>query len=121
MAIVAFGLLACNQSQKVSRAPESPQSLMVRVAKQVQACWFKKPDPALKGFRMASEVNSYAGKPRILIVPRNNPEGLPKLVAQAEKSGGRTQFSSFGPLLSSNSGSRLQASLNRWAAGSTKC
>ena len=94
---------------------------MVRVAKQVQACWFKKPDPALKGFRMASEVDSYAGKPRILIVPKNNPEGLPKLVAQAEKAGGRTQFSSFGPLLASNSGSRLQASLNRWAAGSTNC
>ena len=94
---------------------------MVRVAKQVQACWFKKPDPALKGFRMASEVNSYAGKPRILIVPKNNPQGLPKLVAQAEKSAGRVRFSSFGPLLASGSGPRLQTSLNRWAAGSTQC
>ena len=119
---LTVGLSGCNQSTPRNPvAAESPQTLMVHVAKQVQACWFKKPDPSLKGFRMASEVNSYAGRPRILIVPKNNPEGLPKLVAQAEKSGGRVRFSSFGPLLASGAGPQLQASLNRWASGSTSC
>ncbi len=126
--ILTSGLLlsACTQSkapvQAVSKpVQEKPQTMMVRVAKQVQACWFKKKDPALKGYKMASEVNSYSGKPRILIVPRNNPTGLPKLVAQAERKGGRNSFSSFGPLLNTKHGPRLAASLDAWARGSKTC
>jgi hypothetical protein len=95
--------------------------MMVHVAKQVQACWFVKDDPALKGYKMAPEINSYAGKPRILIVPRSNPAGLPELVAQAERINGRTTFTSFGPLLKTKDGPRLDASLRAWARGSHTC
>ena len=100
---------------------ESAQALMVRVAKQVQTCWFKRKDSALKQYKMAAEINSFSGKPRILIVPRNKPTALPKLVAQAQKIGGRNRFESFGPLLQSSAGPRLNASLNRWANGSKTC
>lgn len=100
---------------------ESAQTLMVRVAKQVQACWFKRKDPALKKYRMAAEINSFSGKPRILIVPRNRPTALPKLVAQAQRIGGRNRFESFGPLLQTSNGPRLNAALNRWANGSKTC
>ncbi len=117
---------ACAQSKTANQslaraAQERPQTLMVHVAKQVQACWFKKKDPALRGYKMASELNSFSGKPRILIVPRNNPTGLPKLVAQAERRGGRNRFSSFGPLLNTKQGPRLAASLDAWARGSKTC
>ncbi|NKB51361.1 MAG: hypothetical protein GKR97_03905 [Rhizobiaceae bacterium] len=109
-------------SQTTTTKPEkSPQSTMVGVAKQVQSCWFAKNDPALKGYSMAPEVNSYSGKPRILIVPRNNPAGLPKLVAQAERFNGRTSFTTFGPLLATADGPRLEASLRAWAQGSRTC
>lgn len=118
---VVVALAGCTQGGQDATVPENPQALMLRVAKQVQACWFKQPDPALKPYRMASEVNSYAGQPRILIVPRNRPEGLPKLVALAKREGGRTQFSTFGPLLAEPKGPRLRAALNRWAAGSRQC
>ena len=119
-------LAACTQTQKVpissgSSGQLSPQSVMVRVAKQMQLCWFKKRDPALKKYKMASELDSYSGQPRVLIVPRNRPTGLPKLVAQAQKKGGRTQFTTFGPLLNSKDGPRLNASLNAWAKGQKSC
>lgn len=117
-------LASCTQTaneQTKNTAGEKPQAVMLRVAKQVQACWFKNKDAALRPYKMASELDSYSGKPRILIVPRNNPGGLPKLVAQAERRGGRTSFSVFGPLLQSNNGPRLSASLNAWAAGQKTC
>ena len=123
--IAVLALTACTQTKPAkvrSPAPsQTPQSLMLNVAKQVQACWFKKKDPAFTKFKMATELDSYSGKPRILIVPRNNPGGLPKLVAQAEKRSGRTQFSSFGPLLQTSNGPRINASLRAWSRGSKTC
>ena len=94
---------------------------MVGVARQAQACWFKKKNPALRPYKMATELDSYSGKPRILIVPKKNPAGLPKLVAQAERINGRTTFTTFGPLLASASGPKLNASLRAWARGSRTC
>lgn len=109
---------ACTQQEL---ATETPQSMMVRVAKQAQACWFKRKDPTFQGYKMASELNSHSGRPRILIVPGNRPTDLPKLVAQAERRGGETAFSAFGPLLDGPEGQRLRASLSRWAGGSAQC
>lgn len=123
MAAMVVLLSACTQNNSSSStvAQERPQTIMVRVAKQAQACWFKKKDPALRKYKMATELDSFSGKPRILIVPRNNPTGLPKLVAQAERRGGRNQFTTFGPLLKSKHGPRLTASLNAWARGQKSC
>ncbi len=121
---LASSLVACTQGKNVnltSSARQTPQALMVSVAKQAQACWFKGNDPALRPYKLASEVNSFSGKPRILIVPRNNPAGLPKLVAQAERQSGRTSFTTFGPLLDTKDGPRLKANLNAWARGSSAC
>ena len=86
-----------------------------------KACWFKKKNPALRPYKMATELDSYSGKPRILIVPKKNPAGLPKLVAQAERINGRTTFTTFGPLLAGTSGPKLNASLRAWARGSRTC
>ena len=116
-----IALMACSQTSKQPNSDNGPQSTMIRVAKQVQACWFAKSDAAMKGYKMAVEINSYAGKPRILIVPHNNPGGLPKLVAQAESLKGKTSFTTFGPLLATEDGPRLDASLRAWARGSRSC
>jgi len=126
LAAMLFTLAACTKTEPpkvtaVKPKQESARGLMVRVAKQVQACWFKAKDPALKKYRMAAEINSFSGRPRILIVPRNKPTALPKLVAQAQRIGGKNRFESFGPLLQSSDGPRLNASLNRWANGSKTC
>ncbi|MEP1092847.1 MAG: hypothetical protein ABJH63_11235 [Rhizobiaceae bacterium] len=116
----ALAVAGCTQTAKSSIGP---RATMVHVAKQVQSCWFAKKggDPALNGYVMAPEVNSHTGKPRILIVPKNNPGGLPKLVAQAETSQGQTSFTTFGPLLATADGPRLDASLRAWSRGSKTC
>ena len=117
---LALAVSGCTQTSKPGLGPKST---MVNVARQVQNCWFAKNggDPALKDYTMAPEVNSHTGKPRILIVPKNDPGGLPKLVAQAERRQDSTSFTTFGPLLGTADGPRLDASLRAWARGSTPC
>jgi len=117
---LALPLAACQQTPK--KAPGiSPQTMMVRVARQAQLCWFKQNDPAFAEFAMATELNSHAGRPRVLIVPKSNPTGLPKLVIQAERNVGITDVATFGPLLDSKDGARIQSSISKWAGGSTGC
>ena len=99
----------------------TPQSVMVHIAKRMQACWFKRNLPATAPYRLASEVNSYSGKPRVLLVPKNKPGGLPKLVVQAERTGGIVNVSTFGPLLETKDGLSLEKSVRRWARGSSAC
>jgi len=117
-----LALTACQPSPPVPRLQsETAQTVMLRVGKQVQACWFKTKDPTFRNYRMADELNSYTGKPRLLIVPRKNPGGLPKLVAEAQKRGGRVQFAAYGPLIDSKDGPRLHTDLRKWASGRTTC
>ena len=124
--VVAVILAGCTSTPKPaqqSKRPksESAQTLMVRVAKRMQACWFKGKDPAFKKYKMATEINSYAGKPRVLIVPKNKPTGLPKMVVQAERIGGRNVLTSFGPLTQSSNGGRLTSAIRKWERGGTSC
>jgi len=120
--VLTFILLgACTTSNNITPIPQSPQTQMVHIAKRIQACWFKSKDPRFKKFKMASEVNSYAGKPRVLIVPKNKPSGLPKLVVQSERVGGSNVVSGFGPLLQTADGLQLKTSVDRWAKGNSAC
>ena len=118
-------LIACSQGDVTLRngvrgAP-TPQSVMVAVAKSMQSCWFGKKDPSFRKFKMATELDSFSGKPRVLIVPINKPTDLPKLVVQAQRIGGRNQVTSFGPLLQTADGSRIKRDVDRWARGQTSC
>lgn len=119
-ALLALGLVAACQTTPEA-AFSSPQSQMVHVARQVQACWFKSKDAAFGEYRMASEVDSYSGRPRILIVPKSNPGGLPLLVAQSERRSGGNSFERFGPLLQSAEGPRLARNLDAWSKGASSC
>ena len=118
--LLSIALSGCQQTTKASQGP-SPQTIMVHVARQAQACWFVKKDPAFSEFSMATELNSHAGRPRILIVPKNNPAGLPKLVVQAERIIGIAGVSTFGPLLDTDNGARIQDAVSKWAAGGKRC
>lgn len=92
---------------------------MERVALGANGCWFKSGDPAFKAYRLAPELNSFSGRPRILIVPRNSPEARPLAVVQAEGHPARLQ--AFGPLLSEPVGARITTDVRRWAAGDEGC
>ena len=98
-----------------------PITLVASIGKSIQKCWFKSKDPVFRGFRMANEANSLSGRPRLLLVPKNKPTGLPSLVVQAEKVNGATKVQVFGPLLSTNAGKAISADLRNWTAGLTTC
>ncbi len=99
----------------------APLPLIASIGKTIQRCWFKSGNQVFSKFRMANESNSFSGRPRLLLVPRNQPGGLPSLVIQAEKQDGKSKLQVFGPLLSSNSGQQITTDLKIWATGSTSC
>ena len=92
---------------------------MERVALGANGCWFKSGDAAFKPYRLAPELNSFSGRPRILIVKRNSPESRPLAVVQAEGQPARLQ--AFGPLFAEPVGARMTTDIKRWAAGGTGC
>lgn len=92
---------------------------MERIALSANACWFKSGDAAFASYRLAPELNSFSGRPRILLVKRNNPEARPLAVIQAE--GHPAKVDAFGPLFSEPVGTRMTGDIKRWMAGDKGC
>ena len=118
--VVASVLAACQTK------PETPPAanraalpVMERVALGANACWFKSGDAAFKPYRLAPELNSFSGRPRILVVHKTRPEARPLLVVHAE--GNPAKLEAFGPLMGEAVGARVTRDVNRWAAGGQGC
>lgn len=116
---VAAALAACQTKTPAPKANDGALPTMERVALGANACWFKSGDPAFKAYRLAPELNSFSGRPRILIVHRNSPESRPLLVVQAE--GSPARLDAFGPMMSEPVGARIATDVKRWAAGGKGC
>ncbi len=123
-------LVACQTgapSQTLSiNTKQKPAEAVAAIAKVAQECWFKSGDSAFRTLRMANEVNSYSGRPRILLVAKSNPGGLPSLVVQAEQrgsaaSGHVTNIQTYGPMLSTRHGKRITDDVRRWSRGEQTC
>ena len=112
-------LAACQSAPPAPRASTAALPTMERIALGANACWFKSGDTAFKAYRLAPELNSFSGKPRILVVPRHSPEARPLLVVQAE--GHPAKLSAFGPLMDEPVSGRIAIDVKRWAAGSSGC
>lgn len=123
-ALAALAIFAASCQSK--RAPtitlnqsHTALSIMERVAVAANGCWFKSSDPAFARYVMAPELNSFTGRPRILVVERSQPTGRPLLVVQAE--GNPAKFVAFGPMMSGPHGARISADVTRWAGGGKSC
>ncbi|APO74967.1 hypothetical protein AM571_CH02158 [Rhizobium etli 8C-3] len=113
-------LLASCQSSAPSSGPDrSALSTMERVAVGANSCWFKSGDAAFSAYRLAPELNSFTGRPRILVVHKNSPEGRPLLVVQAEGNPARLQ--AFGPMMSEPVSTRIASDVTRWSGGGKTC
>lgn len=126
-AFLAIALLAalsaCQSEKKPAPRAALPRentalATMERVALAANSCWFKSKDAAFRPYRLAPELNSFSGRPRILVVPAKNPGDRPLLVVQAE--GHPARIETFGPLMQSN-GKRIASDVRRWAAGDSGC
>lgn len=120
--VAAFGvaLASCQTSApRPAAADRSALSTMERVALGASACWFKSGDAAFAAYKLAPELNSFSGRPRILVVHKGSPESRPLLVVQAE--GNPAKLQAFGPIMSEPVSARVAADVNRWSAGSKSC
>lgn len=122
---LALSTLALAAACSTAKDPVSALSVgalpvMERVALGANRCWFKSNDPMFTAYRLAPELNSFSGTPRILIVPRRSPESRPLLVVQA--SGTPAKMSAFGPLMNDAATSaRVNKDVTFWARGGKGC
>ncbi|MDS7597317.1 hypothetical protein [Agrobacterium tumefaciens] len=120
LTLAAAALAACQpKPQQVSSVSHAALPTMERIALGANACWFKSGDPAFKAYRLAPELNSFSGRPRILLVPRNSPESRPMLVVQAE--GNPAKLDAFGPIMNEQMSARVATDVKRWANGGKGC
>ncbi|PWL18258.1 hypothetical protein DKP76_09945 [Falsochrobactrum shanghaiense] len=94
-------------------------STMERIALGANSCWFKSKDKDFRGYTLAPELNSFSGRPRILVLPARNLAGRPVLVVQAE--GNPARVEAFGPMMQQSQGARIAKDVNRWTAGQKGC
>lgn len=119
--LAGLAVLLAGCQREAPRQSVTPAALptMERVALGANSCWFKSGDANFKAYRLAPELNSFSGRPRILLVPRNSPEARPLLVVQAE--GNPAKLAAFGPLLEGPLSGRISSDVNRWAKGNRNC
>lgn len=119
-AAVAVLLSGCQAAKAPAPSPnQAALPTMERVALNANACWFKSKDPMFAAYRLAPELNSFSGRPRILAVPRNSPESRPALVVQAE--GSPAKLDAFGPMMAGASGERIRRDVLKWSSGGSGC
>jgi hypothetical protein len=94
-------------------------ALLQRVNSNAHTCWVRSKDKDLQGYSVIPELDTQAGKPRILVVDKKAEHGLPKLVIEAD--GKPVKAAAYGPLLNEPAGSRIAADLKRWTGGSNSC
>ena len=92
---------------------------MERIALSARSCWFRSKDKDFRGYTMAPELNSFTGRPRILVVPSRNLAARSLLVVHAQ--GNPARVEAFGPMMQHSNGARIANDVQRWASGQTGC
>ncbi|WP_295732285.1 hypothetical protein [uncultured Bartonella sp.] len=118
-----LGLYACTQKTgpgNIELASGEPAlKTMERVALTANRCWFKSDKAEFKRYGFEPELQSYSGRPRMLIVPKNTPGGKPILVVEAE--GNPAKVSVYGPLMATPQGNAIGEDVDRWVKGDNEC
>jgi hypothetical protein len=119
--VACLATLAACQSTGSKTAGENSAAvaLLQHVNESAQTCWVKSKDKDFAGYAVIPELDTQAGKPRILVVDKKASGGLPKLVIEAE--GRPVKANAYGPLLGAPAGGRISADLKRWTGGSNSC
>jgi hypothetical protein len=116
-----FAVASCTTTaQAPVESSHAALPVMERVALGANQCWFKSGDPAFAAYKLAPELDSYSGTPRILLVKKHSPEARPLLVVQA--SGNPAQLQAFGPAMNEPAlSTRVNTDVHRWANGAKGC
>ena len=98
---------------------EAALPVMERIAIAASRCWFKSGDRRFRPYRLAPELNSFSGKPRILIVPSARPQDRPLAVIEAQ--GNPARVDAYGPLMAAAVGNTMATDIRNWSAGNSNC
>lgn len=103
------------------RSTRDPVTVATSISEQMRACWFGGVRPGFADYSYAPELNSFSGRPRVLVVQKSDPTGLPKLVVEASEAGRGSEIKLFGPLMASAEAPAISRDIGRWAGGTTGC
>ena len=123
-ALATLALAACQTSPTdylEYRSRQDPMTTASRIADNVGRCWFSGERTAFADYSYAPELASVANRPRVLIVPADNPTGLPVLVIEASRESRETRVKLFGPLMASAEAGAIARDVERWSGGATDC
>lgn len=113
-------LAACQSNRSDTGGGNSAAvTLLQRVNDNAHTCWIRSKDKDFSAYAVIPELDTQAGKPRILVVDKKASSGLPKLVIEA--SGQPVKANAYGPLLGGSAGGRISTDLKRWTGGSNSC
>lgn len=123
---LTFALAACQTGGETRdyaefHSPHDPPTTASRIAENVAACWFGGARPAFANYSYAPELTSYSNRPRVLIVEKSDPGGLPRLVIEASAAERATSVKLFGPLMASAEAPAISRDVARWAGGAAGC
>ena len=92
-------------------------------AKAANRCWFEAKPQEFSRYKIASELDSLSGRPRLLIVPKNRPTDRPLLVIQTQNNDqGSVNVDVYGPLLGDEKiGSIVRQDVEVWKDGRFSC
>jgi hypothetical protein len=100
---------------------QTPVTTAARIAESVGTCWFGGGRAAFADYSYAPELASVANRPRVLIVDKTDPTGLPKLVIEAVEDGRGSSVRLFGPLMATSEAPAIRRDVERWAEGGSGC
>ena len=126
LAAVASFLAACQTAPGPAdylgfRSDRDPASIAASISDNVAACWFGGGRPAFADLIYVPELSSHSNRPRVLVVDKSDPTGLPKLIIEASAAARGSSVKLFGPLMATAEAAAISRDVNRWTAGASGC
>ncbi len=118
----AMILTGCQTEKEITptkRDNRAAISKLQTINSKAQTCWVKSKDKDFKAYKVIPELDTRAGKPRILILSAKSAQGLPQYVIEAD--GTPARVTTYGPLGSEAVGRRIDSDIARWNNGDSKC
>ena len=122
LSATAFALAACQSAPKdyiQFHAGMDSTTIGGLIANNIAACWFTGERKAFEGYSYAPEAGASAD--RILIVPKQDPGGLPQLVVEVRKAKRGTDVRLFGPMMQTGEADAIRTDIRRWTGGARDC
>jgi hypothetical protein len=122
LAAVALALAACQSVPKdyvQFHAGRDAASVAGHIADKVGACWFDGKHEAFANYSYAPEPG--LSSTRVLIVPKEEPHGLPALIVEVRKAKRGSDVRLFGPLMQTGDAEKIRSDVMKWTGGARDC